>query len=144
MKNFWKIFGIIALVAIIGFSMLACEEESSDDDDSDVDSETTLTEVTATIKNECSSGGTWTHIKVTDFYDNDKVVYDQDVNVALNASVEVKFKVLSYAADQGGYMADFTFSNASGIINATPISLGGERATTVSVIWGGGWFTDAD
>jgi hypothetical protein len=29
MKNFWKIFGIIAIVAIIGFGVVSCEEEDS-------------------------------------------------------------------------------------------------------------------
>ena len=36
MKNFIKFFGIIAIIAIIGFSMIACK--NSDDDDKDTDS----------------------------------------------------------------------------------------------------------
>jgi len=32
MKNFWKILGIIALVAIIGFSMAACGDDDDDPD----------------------------------------------------------------------------------------------------------------
>ncbi|MDR0444341.1 MAG: hypothetical protein LBH44_13150 [Treponema sp.] len=35
MKNLLKFFGIIALAAIIGFSMIACDGDSGDDDDDD-------------------------------------------------------------------------------------------------------------
>jgi hypothetical protein len=34
MRNFFKLFGIIALVAVIGFSMAACSDDSDKDKDS--------------------------------------------------------------------------------------------------------------
>ena len=36
MKNFWKLFGIIVFITVIGFTMTACKEKDNDDDD-DVD-----------------------------------------------------------------------------------------------------------
>jgi hypothetical protein len=33
MKNFWKFWGIIALVAVIGFGLAGCKSDSDDDDD---------------------------------------------------------------------------------------------------------------
>jgi hypothetical protein len=58
MKNFWKIFGIIALVAIIGFSMLACEEKSSDDDDT-TGTDTTTPDTNKPGVSGAETDGTW-------------------------------------------------------------------------------------
>jgi len=35
MKNFWKLFGIIVFIAVIGFTMTACKEKDNDDDNID-------------------------------------------------------------------------------------------------------------
>ena len=37
MKNFWKLFGIIVFIAVIGFTMTACKEKDNDDDDDNID-----------------------------------------------------------------------------------------------------------
>jgi hypothetical protein len=43
MKNFTRLFGIIALVAVIGFSMTACEQESEPEGDSSTAGRLTIT-----------------------------------------------------------------------------------------------------